>query len=73
MNYENREYPLQIDEHEVLGLLLNEFTLNEIALLLGISNSKVNNIIVRIKRKWKVKSLVGIALEAVQRGYVDIE
>ncbi len=59
-------------EREVLKLLLLEYTQKEICNKLNLKSSSVNTYKNKIMEKWEVKSLVGLTLEAIKRGDMDL-
>jgi DNA-binding CsgD family transcriptional regulator len=60
-------------EEQILKLLLAEYTQSEISSILGLSYSRVSDVKRIIKGKWEVDSTIGLILESIRRGYVEIE
>ena len=60
-------------EEQIIKLLLAEYTQSEIAHLLGLSYSRVNDVKTIVMDKWNVKSMVGLVIEAIRRGYIELE
>lgn len=65
----NRE--LSKREEEVLTLLLAGHLQKQIAAILGISESRIQDIKQIIKRKWGVKTEVDFILMAMRKGYLE--
>jgi DNA-binding CsgD family transcriptional regulator len=62
-------------ECQVLKLILAEYSLLEISIVLEISLSRVYDIKSIIMEKWEIdsKNLMGLLLEGIRRGYVEVE
>jgi DNA-binding NarL/FixJ family response regulator len=59
-------------EREVLKLLLLEYTQKEIGYKLNLTSSSVSTYKNNIMEKWEVKSLVGLTVEAIKSGDLDL-
>lgn len=60
-------------ENQVLKMILAEYSQKEICALLDLSYSRVNSIKGIVMEKWEVESTVGLVLESIRRGYLEIE
>ena len=60
-------------EEQILKLLLAEYTQSEISKILDLSYSRVSDVKRIIKEKWEVDSTIGLILESIRRGYVEVE
>jgi hypothetical protein len=62
-------------EEQVLKLLLAEYNQSEIAFQLNLSMSRINDIKRIIMEKWEIdsKNLMGLLLEGIRRGYVEVD
>lgn len=60
-------------ETQVLKLLLSGYLQKDIGHLLHLSESRVQDIKATIKRKWGVSSEIEFILEAVRRGFLELE
>ena len=60
-------------EQQLLLLLADENTLEEMAAKLGLSERKVNKIFQNMLQKFEVKSEVGLIKEAITKGLIDNE
>lgn len=65
----NRE--LSKREEEILRLLLTGCLQKQIAVMLNISESRVQDVKQIIKRKWGVKTEVDFILMAMRKGYLE--
>lgn len=64
---------LSLREEQVLNLLLAGYLQKQIATLLGISESRVQDVKRIVKKKWNVDTDIDFFLTALRKGYLDIE
>jgi DNA-binding NarL/FixJ family response regulator len=69
------KHTLSRREEQVLKLLLAEYSQGEIASTLELSLSRVYSIKSIILEKWEIepKNLMSLLLEAIRRGYVEVD
>ena len=60
-------------EEQVLKLLLAEYSQNEICEALELSYSRVNDVKMIIMKKWGVETMVGLVLESIRLGFLEVE
>lgn len=60
-------------EEQVLKLLLAEYSQNEICEALDLSYSRVNDVKMIIMKKWGVETMVGLVLESIRLGFLEVE
>lgn len=60
-------------EEQVLKLLLAEYSQNEICEVLELSYSRVNDVKMIIMKKWGVGTMIGLVLESIRQGYLEVE
>ncbi len=64
---------LSRQEERVLKLLLVGYTQAEIAKMLKLSQSRIQDIKKIIKRKWGVQNDIEFVVEAIRRGLIELE
>ena len=60
-------------EEQILKMLLAEYTQSQISGLLNLSYSRVNDVKRIIMEKWEVQTTVGLTVESIRRGYLEVE
>jgi len=60
-------------EKQVLKLLLAEYRIVDIARLLDLSQSRVQDVKQIIFKKWEVESMVGLTKEAIKCGILELD
>ncbi len=60
-------------EEQILKMLLAEYSQSQISGLLNLSYSRVNDVKRIIMEKWQVETTVGLTVESIRRGYLELE
>ena len=65
------DFGLSSRELEVLSLYLHGYSCRNVAIQLSISQRTVETHITNIRSKWNCRTNIGLAIEAIRRGYID--
>lgn len=65
------DFGLSSRELEVLSLYLYGYNYREVAIRLFISPRTVETHVSNIRKKWSCRTNIGIAIEAIRRGYIE--
>lgn len=69
----NQSIELSAREEQVLNLLLAGYLQKQIATILGISESRVQDVKRIVKRKWNVNTDIDFFVTALRKGYLNVE